>query len=127
MEIEKRTSVGVLIKCVKTNKIFLVLRNDKRPVWSLVSGMLEENEEPLKGLKREIKEELSINTSILGFKPIKIYNVPEKNETFHYYVAFTLNEFSPILDHENLDWGWFTKDELPSPLYKGLLEKIQEL
>jgi hypothetical protein len=36
----------------------------------------------------------------------------------------TSKEFTPKLDHENLEWGWFDKKNLPSPLYRGMKEKI---
>jgi hypothetical protein len=29
--------------------------------------------------------------------------------------------------NENLDYGWFSKDELPSPLYVGLSQKINRI
>ena len=31
------------------------------------------------------------------------------------------------LDRENLNWDWFDKNHLPSPLYKGLSEKIKAI
>lgn len=40
---------------------------------------------------------------------------------------FTKSEFIPKLDHENVDWGWFTKDELPSPLFPKLIDKINKI
>jgi len=36
----------------------------------------------------------------------------------------TNSEFIPTLDHENLDYGWFSKDDLPEPLFPGLKGKI---
>ncbi len=128
MELEtKKIVAGVLITCVKTDNIFLLLRNDKVPVWAMVTGGVDEGESVIGGLKREIHEELFINPNDIEYKQIRVEQIPDKNREFHYFEGFTNSEFKPILDHENLNYGWFPKDKLPSPLYKGLAEKIANL
>lgn len=124
---EKKIVAGVLIKCIKTGNVFLLLRNDKTPSWALVSGGIEKDENILEGIKREIHEELFINPNDIEYKHIGVENIPEKNMEFHYFQGLTKSEFKPILDHENLNFGWFSKDKLPSPLYKGLAEKIAKI
>jgi len=121
---EKKIVAGVLIKCLSTNNVFLLLRNDKTPIWALVSGGIQNHENPLEGLKREIYEELFIKPNILNFKFIKVEHIPEKNMDFHYYEASCQHEFKPILDEENLNYFWCNLSNLPSPLYKGLEGKI---
>ena len=122
---ERKTSAGVLIKCTKTGNIFLLLRNDDNPTWSLMAGGIEEGEDILDGLKREFKEELSLEPKNIRFKKINVENRPDKD--FHYYHGFTSEEFEPTLDHENKDWGWFSEDNVPTPLYKGMNEKIKNI
>ena len=51
----------------------------------------------------------------------------DKNIEFHYYEGLTYKEFIPKLNSENTDWGWFGNDDLPSPLYKGMKEKIENI
>lgn len=119
-----RKAAGVLIKCTKTDRVFLLLRNDKTPIWSLMSGGIDEGEEPIEALKREMVEELFVRPGNIQFKPIRVEQIPERNMEFHYYQGLTNTEFIPILDHENLDAAWFSKDKLPSPLFRGLAEKI---
>ncbi len=125
---EEQKVAGVLIKS-NNDTVFLLLRNDPQPKWSLMSGTLEPDEfsEPLKGLKREIVEELKINPNIIRFKDDKVERNEAKNRTFYYYEGFTPKEFIPTLDHENLDYGWFHKDNLPNNLYEGLKEKIDRI
>jgi 8-oxo-dGTP pyrophosphatase MutT (NUDIX family) len=123
----KRVAAGVLIKCEKTERVFLVLRNDKVPVWALVSGGVEEGENPLDALKREMMEELFVRAGNIQFNHVNTEQIPAKNMEFHYYEGLTNSEFNAILDHENLDWGWYLKDKLPSPLFKGLEEKIKSI
>lgn len=120
----KKIVAGVLIKCTETGNVFLLLRNDKVPTWALVSGGMDQGEDILQGLQREMFEELFIRPGVVQFKSIRVEQIPEKNIEFHYYKGFTNSEFKPILDHENLNWGWFSKHNLPTPLFKGLAEKI---
>jgi 8-oxo-dGTP pyrophosphatase MutT (NUDIX family) len=123
-EKSKKIVVGVLIKCTTTDRVFLLFRNDKTPIWSLMSGGVDEGEQPIEALKREMFEELFVRPGNIKFKQIRIEQIPERNMEFHYFEGLTNTEFIPILDHENLAFGWFSKDELPKPLYKGLDKKI---
>jgi len=123
----KRVAAGVLIKCIETGNVFLLLRNDKTPTWALMSGGVDEGETPIDALKREMYEELFVRANDIMFKFIRTEHIPQKNLDFYYYEGFTNKEFKPILDHENLNWGWFPIDKLPSPLYKGLADKIAQI
>lgn len=119
---------GVLIKCIKTGRVFLLHRNDPNPKWALMSGGMDEGEKPIDTLIREISEELSIDAKgLVKFEYDRTEHIPEKNRVFHYYKGFTMSEFIPKLDHENLNYGWFSKNEIPTPLYKGLAEKINRI
>lgn len=122
-----KIAAGVLIKCVKTERVFLLFRNDKIPTWSLMSGGVDEGEAPLEALKREMFEELFVRPGNVQFKPIRVEQIPERNMEFHYFEGLTNSEFIPILDHENLNFLWCDLSNLPSPLYKGLKEKIIEI
>jgi 8-oxo-dGTP pyrophosphatase MutT (NUDIX family) len=121
---KKRISAGILIKSSK-DTILLLLRNDPKPTWSLMSGGLKENENPLEGLKREIIEELNIDPEIIEYKKIRTEDNPKSK--FIYYEGFVEKEFKPKLNNENLEYGWFKKDKLPSPLYKGLKSRINKI
>ncbi len=123
----KRIVGGVLIKCTETDRVLLLLRNDKGEdpnLWSMVTGGIDEGESILEGLKREVNEEMSIDPNIINYKFIEKIYISEKNMDFHYFQGFTKSEFLPKLDHENLDFKWCDKDDLPSPLYPGIIDKI---
>jgi 8-oxo-dGTP pyrophosphatase MutT (NUDIX family) len=120
----KKIVAGVLIKCIETDRVFLLLRNDKMPSWALMSGGVDEGEQPIEALKREMFEELFVRPGNIKFKQMRVEQIPERNMEFHYFEGLTNSEFIPILDHENLNYGWFSKDKLPSPLYRGLDQKI---
>jgi 8-oxo-dGTP pyrophosphatase MutT (NUDIX family) len=127
MEESKIQASGVLIFCKSTDRVFLLLRNDKTPSWSLVSGSLEEGEEPIVGLQREIAEELSINPSLIEYEYLYSELTPNQRIMFNYYKGYVDEEFIPILDHENLEYGWFGKSEIPDNLFYKLEEKLLAL
>lgn len=128
MEEENKKIVGgVLIKCTKTNRVFLLLRNDKVPSWALMSGGIDKGENVLEGLKREMMEELFVKPTDIEFKHIGVERIPSKNMDFHYFEGYCNYEFKPILDHENLQYMWTDMNHLPSPLYNGLLDKIKNI
>lgn len=127
---DKRTVAGVLITANDTGRVLLLLRNDggeDPKLWSILTGGIEPGEEVLEGLKREVNEEISINPDIVNYKFIEKKFIKEKNMDFYYYEGFTKTEFLVKLDHENSDYGWFDKDNLPTPLYPGTKEKINEI
>ena len=127
-EDSERTSVGVLVLCEETNKVLLLKRNvdPHKGKWSMLSGGVDKGESKMTALKREIMEEIKVNAD----DKINIkYQYPEIMDggEFYYYRGFTNNEFKCKLDEENSEYGWFSSDELPSPLYPKTKEKIEEL
>jgi 8-oxo-dGTP pyrophosphatase MutT (NUDIX family) len=128
---EKRKEVqfaGVLVKARDTGRVFLMLRCElgTHPLtWALISGGIDDGEEVLDGLKREVMEECQIDPNIIEYE-LK-YEENERDGTFYYYEGFTDTEFIPTLDFENLEWGWFEKDDLPDPLYPSIDKKIEAI
>lgn len=126
-----KVAAGVLIRCIRTNRVLLLQRNENggryHGVWSLMSGGIEEGESVIDGLKREVTEEMSINPNLIDYVYIGEEWTPQKTMTFHYYEGFTMSEFIPTLDHENMDYGWFSEDDLPTPLYPKLDSKLQKI
>lgn len=119
---------GVLVKALDTNRVLLIFRSDKcsEPYnWALVSGGINSNEDTLEGLKREVFEELGTNPDILKYEFIDTEF--EGDKEFFYYQGFTEHEFSPILNEEHDDFGWFEEDNLPSPLYSKVGDKIKNI
>ena len=135
------TVVGLLIKCRRTGRILLVQRNDRNRYWSLLSGGQDETDtDDIHTIKREMHEELRMKDPD-SVEIIKVRNeiVAGGKRLFKYYEGFVDEEFSVILDDENLSWGWFDPKGisringesntfgLPGVLYPGLREKIQNI
>ena len=130
MKKKSRLAGGVLITAKDTNRVFLLLRNgvSRSPnTWSMVAGTIEDGETPLKGLKREVGEELSIDPEIIDYKFICTETSESRNLYFSYFGGEVKSEFVPTLNDENTDFGWFDKDDLPSPLFEGMVEKIAKI
>lgn len=122
----RKRHVGVLIKANDSGR-FLLLKRAGIPCkgcFSLLSGGLNPEEEPLEGLKREVSEEVQINPNIIKYIYIN-KEISDKAE-FYYFHGIVKEEFIPKLDFENLAFVWCDKDNLPSPLYPNLELKISK-
>lgn len=135
------TVVGMLIKCRKTGRVFLVQRNDRNRYWSLLSGGQDETDtDDIHTIRREMQEELRLKDP----DSVEIIKVGDElaaggRRLFKYYQGFVDEEFSAILDDENISWGWFDPNGLskvngqwnmfglPKRIYPGLIEKIQNI
>jgi GH24 family phage-related lysozyme (muramidase)/8-oxo-dGTP pyrophosphatase MutT (NUDIX family) len=118
---------GALIKDEESGDVLLIKRNDKNPKWAMATGKIDEGEDSLEALEREIYEELFIKPGQirLNFKGLESF--PAQNMELYYYEGFVRGKFKPHLDEENLDYGWFSIDKLPSPLIGGLYNKIEQI
>jgi len=127
MEGARRQAAGVLIKAKDTGNVLLLLRNDMprtANTWALVGGGIDKGENILEGLKRELNEEMSIDPNIITYKFIRTEHT---YLDFHYFEGFVETEFTPTLCEENLDFGWYPKDKLPTPLYPNMGDKIKAI
>ena len=124
-----RQAAGILIISRDSGRVFLLKRSNagKYPlVWSLLSGEMDPGDtNAYHTLVREIGEEIQINAKLIDMR--YVYTEKAKALHFHYFVGFTDTEFKATLDHENVDCGWFVHDELPSPLFPGLRDKIRHI
>jgi len=130
MKLKKRIAAGALVKARDTGRVLLLLRTHfvyHPNTWGLVAGAIEEGETHLEGLKREVEEELQIDPDIIEYKFMFQEHDSNRNTDFYYYEGFTDSEFIPTLDEENLDYGWFEKDDTPTPLYPDIEPKIQNI
>lgn len=100
------------------NRILLAKRkiNPFKSFWDLPGGFLEFGEEPQKGLKREIREELGITIKILSFFDIAIDNYHDdgfKFATLNIYYLVKIANGKPKPDSDISEIKWFGKEEIP--------------
>ncbi len=108
---------------------------NKGGAWNLFGGRVDNGERPKEALRRELGEEAGLNVKPRRLE--KLHTVTKKTgarqdeRDLHFYVIKANREFSPRLNREHSDFGWFKAKQLPSrfndptwiAIKKGLLEK----
>jgi len=104
----------------KGNKVLIAKRGDK---WEFPGGKLEENESMEECIKREIKEELGIEISV-----IKKFCIEKKDEIELHVFTANYEKGNIKLNFHN-DAKWIGIEELNNydflPLDKRIVKKIQ--
>ena len=116
-----------------SNKILILKRSDKvrsmRGLWSGVSGIIENNEEPLNRAKIEIFEEIGIRNDKIsltkGVEKIKISSPQYENHEWEVFsFLFETKETEIKLNWENSEFRWINVNELENYETVPSLDKI---
>ncbi len=110
--------MGVASKAVITHngKYLLQHRDDKKGIyspncWGCFGGMIDQKKETaIEGIKRELKEELSIDFKILE-KLHEGFHEPSGTKNI-FFLAMPLNNVNSIKLKEGQNFGWFKTEEL---------------
>ena len=86
--------------------------------WSVWGGAIDEGEDPKKTAIRELREETKYTGTIGSTKKINVYR--DGSFTYTTFKIVVPDEFTPTINWENCDWGWFEPGIWPSPLHFGL-------
>ena len=98
----------------KGDKIFATQRGygEWKDWWEFPGGKMEAGETPEEALKREIREELSTESSVDEFLCTVDYDYPQFHLTMHCYLCSLMTEALHLNEHEAAKW--LTRDELDS-------------
>jgi 8-oxo-dGTP diphosphatase len=121
-----KTKIGEYAIILNSKNEFLMLQfNEPVNTWHFAGGRLDEGEEAIEGLIREVKEEA--NLEIYDLKPIftKIFTEERKYGVF--FIAKVKDPYEVKISDEHQNFKWFKKSDLDSidfwqPFYKKMLE-----
>lgn len=114
-------SAGALIYCKTTHRYLFLLRNGTHSgSWGLVGGKIEPDESIVKGLMREMIEELGGFVRDAKLIPIEKFTSDSHNFEYHTYVIKVDEEFVPELNGEHRGYCWVPLDDYPKPLHPGV-------
>lgn len=102
----------------------LVLNHLLRPFsfWGLPGGFVNFNEQPDEAIRRELREEISVE--LVDLKLYRIRTVESHIEAL--YTAAALGE-PEIGSLEILDWGWFAPTSLPEQMSEAQKRTIKNI
>lgn len=123
----KIISAGGLFKCTSTNRYFFVMRSSKSSYpnrFSLVGGKMHIGEKIMKGLSREIVEEIGFMPEITKWSIFNKFTSLDKKFEYHSILILTPREFIPKLNNENSGYAWVDIDNPPKPLHPRLKEVL---
>lgn len=112
----KPTVSGIIIK---NDKVLLAKRSTKKFFgwWDGPGGFLENGEDPIVGLKREIMEEIGVRVTVKEFINTSKEDDPDNPIEDGCVLALQflceLESGEPQALHETSEVKWFAKDEIP--------------
>ena len=127
-------STRIVTSFIKYNDQILILKRSEKVrsmkgLWSGVSGIIENNENPIDRAKIEIFEEVGIKEKeirlIKKLEKMKIQSQQYKNHEWEIFpFLFETNNESIELNWENSEFKWITPKELKNYQTVPSLEKI---
>lgn len=131
-----RQAAGIIVKY--QNEVLLCKRSEEIQVlngyWSIPGGGKEKGESSMDAALREFKEETNLDIDSRNIMYVgSSYNTTKKGKTrFDVFMTEVNEKVYPDLDNaldgmEHSECGYFTIDNLPSPLLGDLKDIISEI
>ncbi len=120
-------AAGALFLSRSTQRYLFLLRDDDTysNTWGLVGGRVENSEQIIDCLHREIFEEIGKVTDIIKIMPLDLYTSQDERFEYHTFACIVEKEFIPNLNHEHKGFCWTTLDGIPKPTHPALYNSIQ--
>jgi len=115
-----RQGAGAIVLSRATGRILLPFRSgavEQPHTWGVWGGAIDSDEDPEDAARREVSEETGYSGHI-EMHPLVVFT--KGKFQYHNFLAIVDDEFTPSLNWETEDAGWFTFGDWPSPLHFGL-------
>ena len=127
-------STRIVTSFIKDNDKFLILKRSNKVksmkgLWAGISGIIENDEEPLNRAKIEIFEELGITEDKIKFlksaSKMTVHSPQYENHEWEIF-PFLFESNNPIikLNWENSEYRWITVDEIKNYETVPSIEKV---
>ena len=112
---------------VENNKVLLNQHGDTE-FWKFCGGKLEHDETLVDTAKREVKEEMGLEITILNPEPFFFYTQKQSDEELKdvilvHYLAERVGEIKPGEDIR--EWKWFNINDLPTNLAPNIIPTLK--
>ena len=101
-------SINVVAAIIKKNNKFLIAKRNRNKhlglKWEFPGGKVEDDENFLEALKREIKEELNIEIYVHKKVAKESYKDSKINVILHYYLCTHKKGIIKLNEHEDMAW-----------------------
>lgn len=119
MSENKHFNVGIKGVIVKDNKVLILRANaakERRDIWEMPGGRINDNETIEQTLKRELKEEVPNIKNIKMHDLLDVYRLPwdignDVSLMLIFYSVTADFDGNPQISDEHVDWKWVTKEE----------------
>ena len=123
-------AVGAIIIAKSTNRILLNKRscNVTYPnYWGFVGGKVEDFEDTVKTLYRELHEEIQLDSNLIhSLKEVNVFNSNNKF-TYYSFFVFVNDEFVPVLNSESCGYAWISFGNWPQYIHPGAYAVLNEI
>ena len=100
--------IDVVAAVIKKNNLYFIAQRNRNKhfayYWEFPGGKVDNQETFENALKREIKEELSINIAVLKHIASEKHKDEKIDVNVHYYLCESLKEKIILSEHEDMKW-----------------------
>lgn len=117
-----KEAAGTFFLARSTKRLLLNFRSNitaKPNCFGFWGGKLDNGEDAIHGLSREISEELGPLPPIDTISIIDVYLSPDSQFRYYSFVIITPDEFIPITNDESQGYCWCSIGYYPKPLHPG--------
>ena len=100
--------IDVVAAVIKKNNLYFIAQRNRNKhfayYWEFPGGKVDKQETFENALKREIKEELSINIRVFNHIASEKHKDEKIDVIVHYYLCESLNKNIILSEHEDMKW-----------------------